>query len=58
VPANSETMLPFKAEQEGGLGAYGLPQGGGGARQCRWYFLLRKIMMIFVWAVSDGTECA
>jgi hypothetical protein len=30
VPANSDTMLPFKAEQECGLGTYGLR---GGARQ-------------------------
>jgi hypothetical protein len=28
VPENSETMLPFKADQEGGLGTYGLLGGG------------------------------
>jgi hypothetical protein len=53
APANSEMMLPFKAEQEGGLGTYGLP--GGGARQCRCYFLLRKTMITFFWVVLDVT---
>jgi hypothetical protein len=52
APANSEMMLPFKAEQEGGLGTYGLH---GGPRRCHWYFLLRKTMMTFAWAVLDGT---
>jgi hypothetical protein len=52
-PAAGEMMLPFKWDQEGGLGTYGLP---GGAMQCRWYFLVRKTMMNFVWDVLDGTD--
>jgi hypothetical protein len=34
-PATSEMMLPFKSDQEGGLGTYVLP-GGGVPRQCHW----------------------
>jgi hypothetical protein len=52
-PVTSKMMLPFKLVQEGGLGTYGFL---GGARQCRWYFLLQKTMMIFLWDIFDRTD--
>jgi hypothetical protein len=56
VPGNSETMLPFKAEQEDGLGTYGLP--GGGCQGSVVGTVLRKTMMTFVWAILYVPECA